>query len=316
MPHDHSHDSEHSGSCSHHNGVMKDEKRLFWAMLLTGSFMIVEIIGGVVANSLALLSDAFHMLTDLMSLILAWFAVKIAQKQSDQKRSYGYQRMEVLAAFINGFTMILVVGWICFEAIARLVEPHEVKADVMLVVSIFGLFANLATLKILHSSHEHNLNIKGAIIHVVGDLLSSGAAIIAALIILWQGWMPIDPLLSILVSLLVLKSAIALVKKAGHILLEGVPEDFVLEDIKKGLKEKFATIIDIHHLHIWSLTSQHPLLTSHLVVQKETDQSDLLISVKKALADEFGITHSTIQIEIEGLCPDDDQNNVCSPKSV
>ena len=316
---------KHSGNCSHHHAHephnhshdhshlpgMKGEKRLLWAMILTGSFMVVEIIGGLVSDSLALLSDAFHMLTDLSSLILAWFAIKISKKPSDHKRSYGYHRMEVLAAFINGLSLLVVVGYILFEAFHRIFEPHEVQGNIMLIVSVFGLLVNLVCLKILHHPHEENLNIKGAVIHVIGDLLSSVAAIVAAIVILWSGWMPIDPILSILVSLMVLRSAWVLVKKAGHILLEGAPEKFVVEQLTEFLKSNFEEILGVHHVHIWSLTSNKPVVTMHLSVRKETNQDELLLKAKKALEKEFGIAHSTLQIESELACPDALNENIC-----
>lgn len=308
----HTHSHEHHGHHDHHHGLpMKGEKRLLWAMILTGSFMFVEIIGGLVSDSLALLSDAFHMLTDLFSLILAWLAIKISQKPSDHKRSYGYHRIEVLAAFVNGLSLIVVVGWISIEAFHRMFEPHQVQGNIMLVVSVLGLLVNLISLKILHHAHEENLNIKGAVVHVIGDLLSSVAAIVAAVVILWTGWMPIDPILSILVALLVLRSAWTLVKKAGHILLEGAPDKFVVDQVTEFLKTNFKEIMDIHHIHIWSLTTNKPIVTMHLAVQKGTDHDDLLLKSKKALELEFGIAHSTIQIETEQHCPDSVEGHIC-----
>lgn len=285
---------------------MSGEKRLMWAILLTGGFMFVEVIGGIVSSSLALLSDAFHMLSDCSSLILALLAARMTKKPSDHKRSYGYHRIEVLAALFNGLSLLLIVAWILYEAIHRLMDPAEVQGEMMLSVAFIGLVVNCVVFAILHRKHERNLNMKGAVIHVIGDLLSSVAAIVAAIVILYTGWMPIDPLLSIVVSLLILKSGISITNKAIHILLEGTPEPHLVDQVNTLLKNDFNEITDVHHIHIWSLTSDKPVVTLHVNVRKNTDHDELLVGIKKKLVEHFGIAHSTIQIETEGLCPDDE----------
>lgn len=294
------------GHHHHHHHSMTGEKRLLLAITLTGTFMFVELVGGIMSSSLALLSDAVHMLTDLLSLVLAWFAAKMTRKRSDHKRSYGYHRMEVLAAFINGISLIVIVGWIVFEAINRMFEPAEVQGNMMLLIAFIGLLVNCFVFAILHRPNERNLNIKGAVIHVIGDLLSSVAAIIAAIVILYTGWMPIDPLLSLIVALMILRSAYIITKKSAHILMEGTPEPHLMKDLQKEIERDFPEIIDVHHIHIWSLTSDKPVVTLHVTVKDEVNHDQLLVDLKQKLTTSFDMPHSTIQIESEGSCPDSD----------
>ncbi|MEQ8207403.1 MAG: cation diffusion facilitator family transporter, partial [Woeseia sp.] len=185
---------------THHS----DSRRVLIALLLTGTFTVVEAVTGVLTGSLALLADAGHMLTDTMALALAAFAFRVGRRPADPRRSYGYQRFQILAAFANAITLILIVGWIVVEAISRLMSPPEVQATGMLIVASAGLLINIAAFVILHGGDQENLNMRGAALHVLGDLLGSVAAIAAALVILFSGWMPIDPLLSMLVALLIL----------------------------------------------------------------------------------------------------------------
>ena len=194
------------------------------ALVLTGGFMVVEVIGGLAAGSLALLADAGHMLTDTLSLALAFVAFRIGRWPHDARRTYGYHRFQVLAAFVNGLTLVAIVGWIAIEAIRRLLEPVEVLGGLMLAVAVIGLVVNIAAFAILHGGDRRNLNLRGAALHVLADMLGSVAAIVAALVISITGWMPIDPLLSLLVVLLILRSAWFLLRRSGHILLEGAPE--------------------------------------------------------------------------------------------
>ena len=280
-----------------------EEQRVFWAMVLTGSFMVAEFIGGLISGSLALIADSAHMLTDTASLALAWVAMRIANRPADRLRSYGYHRFQILAAFINGVAFMVMVVWIAIEAIQRLFNPVEVLGGTMMVIALVGLAVNILAFFILHSSHSENLNIQGAIVHVLGDLLGSVAAISAAGVILWTGWMPIDPLLSVFVALLILRSAWVVVKRSSHILLEGVPEDVDVKLIKTALVDTIPEVQDVHHVHVWSLTPERPLLTMHVNVSDNTDTNEVLSAVKKVLSTRFGIDHSTIQIE-SGQCSD------------
>lgn len=285
----------------HHHG---SERRLFWALLLISGFMLVEVAGGLLSGSLALLADAGHMLTDAASLALAWGASRAAKRPADALRTYGYHRVQILAALINGLAFILLVGWIVIEAIQRFMQPVEVLGGMMLVVAVIGLLVNVVAFLILHGGDHADLNLRGAVIHVLGDLLGSVAAIVAAGVILVTGWMPIDPLLSLLVALLILRSAWYVVKQSVHILLEGTPEDVDVALLRNTITESIDAVEDVHHVHVWSLTPERPLLTMHVSVVDEAACGSVLLQVKQLLRERFGITHSTVQVESAG-CADE-----------
>jgi len=287
-----------------HSHGMDSEKRVLWALLLTAGFMGAEVAGGLISGSLALLADAAHMLTDAAALALAWVAFRIARRPADPKRSYGYHRGQVLAAFVNGGVLIAIVAWIFFEAFRRLREPVAIEGDLMLGVATLGLLVNVAAFAILHGGDRQNLNLRGAATHVLGDLLGSAATIVGALVILWTGWTPIDPLLSILVGLLVLRSAWLIVKESTHILLEGTPAEFDPQGLREILMADIPALEDVHHIHAWSLTPERPLLTLHAQVGESADSQATLVRIKEVLASRFGIDHSTVQIE-RGPCGDD-----------
>ncbi len=274
-------------------------------MLLTGGFMLVEVVGGVLSGSLALLADAGHMLADTVALGLAWLAIRAARKPADERRSYGYQRFQVLAAFVNGGALFLVVAWIGVEAVDRLLEPRPVLGGMMLVVAIIGLLVNLAAFALLHGGGRENINIRAAALHVLGDLLGSVAAIVAALVILWTGWFPIDPLLSVLVAALILRSAWAVVRQSGHILLEGTPSDINSEIVSQVLSETVPGIKDVHHLHAWSLTPEKRIVTLHARVEEGADECAVILGIKAELSAQFQVDHVTVQIE-RGHCLDED----------
>jgi cobalt-zinc-cadmium efflux system protein len=284
----------------HQHGSGDSERRVLLALLLTGGFMVVEVIGGLAAGSLALIADAGHMLTDTLSLALAFIAFRIGRWPQDGRRTYGYHRFQVLAAFVNGLSLIAIVLWIAIEAVRRLLAPVEVLGGLMLTVAVLGLFVNLAAFWILHGGDRANLNIRGAALHVMGDLLGSLAAIVAALVIWWTGWLPIDPLLSLLVALLILRSAWLLVRRSAHILLEGTPDWLDVEDLSRSLTAAVPTVEDVHHVHAWMLTSERPLLTMHARVQSGADHDQVLRAIQQVLARDHGIDHATIQIEPAG----------------
>jgi len=294
MSHDHHHSHDDKSSI----------KRVQLALVLTGIFMVVEVVGGIISGSLALLADAGHMLTDTMALALAAFAFRVSSKPADTKRSYGYQRFQIIAAFVNGLSLLAIVGWILFEAVMRLINPPEVIGTTMLVVASAGLVVNVVVFLILHSGDQENLNIRGAALHVLGDLLGSVAAIIAAFVIIKTGWMPIDPILSVLVAALILRSAWQLVRRSAHILLEGAPEWLDLAEMQSKIIAAVPQVTEIHHVHVWGLTPQHPMLTMHVVLEeKPEDPTALVRSVKQVLKSNFGINHSTIEVEL-GDCAD------------
>ena len=294
MSHDHHHSHDDKSSI----------KKVQLALVLTGIFMVVEVVGGIISGSLALLADAGHMLTDTMALALAAFAFRVSSKPADTKRSYGYQRFQIIAAFVNGLSLLAIVGWILFEAVMRLINPPEVIGTTMLVVASAGLVVNVVVFLILHSGDQENLNIRGAALHVLGDLLGSVAAIIAAFVIIKTGWMPIDPILSVLVAALILRSAWQLVRRSAHILLEGAPEWLDLADMQSNIIAAVPQVTEIHHVHVWGLTPQHPMLTMHVVLEeKPEDPTALVRSDKQVLKSKFGINHSTIEVEF-GDCAD------------
>jgi cobalt-zinc-cadmium efflux system protein len=286
---------------THH--AESDRRRVQIALLLTGVFMLVEVAGGLISGSLALLADAGHMLTDTMALALAAIAFRVSARPADAKRSYGYHRFQILAAFVNGLTLVGIVFWILFEAVNRLMAPPEVMADLMLVVAGAGLLVNIAAFLILHGGDQENMNLRGAALHVMGDLLGSVAAIAAALIIIGTGWMPIDPILSIVVAALILRSAWDLLKRSAHVLLEGAPEWLDVRQMQDRIAAAIPGIVSIHHVHVWGLTLQRVMLTMHICVSGRDDPTLVVRQVKSLLKDEFGIDHSTIEVEHE-LCAD------------
>ncbi len=275
-------------------------RRVIIALVLTGTFMVVEVIGGILSGSLALLADAGHMLTDTMALALAAVAFHVSKRPADTTLTYGYQRFQILAAFVNGLSLLLIVGWILYEAVNRFIAPREVMGQTMLVVAVAGLVVNIISFTVLHGGDKDNLNIRGAALHVAGDLLGSVAAIVAAVVIIYTGWMQIDPILSIAVAILILKSAWALVKRCAHVLLEGSPEWLDIDDMREHLIEKVPEVASIHHVHVWGLTPQDLMLTMHVCVSAQPDNpTDIIRRVKMQLREEYGIGHSTIEIEVD-----------------
>ena len=277
---------------------------MFLALCLTGGFMVVEIIGGIMSGSLALLADAAHMLIDTVALFLTWLAFGLGARPADHERTYGYHRFPILAAFANGVGMVFVVGWICVEAVQRLHEPVEVLAAPMLVVAVIGLMVNVAAAAILMSADRENLNIRGAYLHVLGDLLGSAAAISAAVVIMVSGWTMIDPLLSFLVAAIILRSTWSLIRDSGHILLEGTPVELDVREIGSDLVENVDVVEDVHHVHAWSLAQDRSLLTLHARIREGVGSDDAINVIHRRLAERFDVTHVTVQIEIES-CVDD-----------
>ena len=288
----------------HAHEVTRDsERRVYLALWLTGGFLIAEAIGGLLSGSLALLSDAGHMLSDTVALGLAWVAFRLGRRRSSLRRSYGYHRFQVLAAFTNGLALIFIALWIAVEAVERLREPVEVLGGPMLAIAVLGLAVNLGVLTLLQRGHRENLNVRGAALHVMGDLLGSIGAIGAALVILGTGWTPIDPLLSVLVALLIVRAAWRLVRESGHILLEGTPENVDPEEVGRRLEALIPHLAEVHHVHIWSLTGERPVLTLHAVIEAEADHDEVLQRIHGALEELFGVSHATVQIEYRD-CPD------------
>ncbi|MEG3617650.1 cation diffusion facilitator family transporter [Magnetovibrio sp. PR-2] len=294
-------------STSHNHSTMQDinETRIGFAALLTGTFMIAEVVGGVLSGSLALLADAGHMVTDFASLCLAWFAFRLTRRPADWQHTYGYDRFMTLAAFVNGLALFVVAAWIIVEAFHRLNEPTTVLGGIMLWVAMGGLFVNLITFWMLHGGDHKNLNLRAAYLHVLGDLLGSVAALIAAVVILLTGWMTIDPLLSLLVALLILRSGWYVVRDSGNILLEGAPNDIDRQELSADLVSSISALTDIHHVHIWSISENRHMATLHARVSGRPDMEQVTVDIKRRLQDKYGINHATVEIEFD-CCADDD----------
>ncbi len=283
-----------------HDHASGNMRRVLIALVLTGAFMIVEVVGGIISGSLALLADAGHMLTDTMALALAAVAFQVSKRPADAKLTYGYQRFQILAAFVNGLSLILIVAWILFEAVDRFRNPTEILGKTMLLIAAIGLVVNLISFLVLHGGDRDNLNIRGAAIHVAGDLLGSVAAIVAAIVIIYTGWTPIDPLLSVAVAFLILRSAWVLVKRSAHVLLEGAPEWLDLDTMQERIISKVPTVIGIHHVHVWGLTPQDLMLTMHVRLQgAPSNPTECIRHIKEVLKAEYGIGHTTVEIETE-----------------
>ena len=288
-----------------HGDPGSNMNRVIIALALTGSFMVVEVIGGILSGSLALLADAGHMLTDTMALGLAAVAFHVSKRPADSRLTYGYQRFQILAAFVNGLSLLLIVGWIAYEAVRRFFVPRDVMGETMLIVAGVGLVVNIIAFAVLHSGDRDNLNIRGAALHVAGDLLGSVAAIVAAVVIINTGWVTIDPILSLAVAALILKSAWALVQRSAHVLLEGAPEWLDVEEMQARIVAAVNGVNEIHHVHVWGLTPQELMLTMHVSISDEVnDPTALIPQVKAVVKREYGIGHSTIEIELDA-CADE-----------
>ncbi len=301
--HDHQFDHAH-GHAGHDHPRGANEKSVGLAALITGAFMLAEVAGGIVSGSLALLADAGHMLTDFASLALAWYGFRLARRPADWRRTYGYDRFSVLVAFVNGLALFAIAVWICLEAWHRLQTPSAVLGGLMLWIAIAGLLVNVLAFLILRRGDRGNLNIRAAMLHVAGDLLGSIAAIAAAIVIILTGWHPIDPLLSVLVALIILRSAWRVVAESSHILLESAPAHLDAREIAADLIASIQDVHDVHHVHAWSLTQERPMVTLHARVEPGTTPEVCVAAIKQRLRHRFGIDHATVELEHDA-CVDD-----------
>jgi cobalt-zinc-cadmium efflux system protein len=274
---------------------IRHRKRLTLALVLAAVYMVAEVVGGLLANSLALLADAGHMLTDVAALGLSLFAIWAAQRPATPKRTYGYRRMEILAALVNGATLVAIAVLIFAEAYRRWSNPPGVKGGLMLAVACGGLAVNLASLWILRGGREESLNVRGAWLHVVTDTLGSVQAIAAGAVISGFGWYWADPLASVLIGLLVIISSLGLLRESVEVLMEGVPGHVKLDEVAEVMA-CVPGVKAVHDLHVWTITSGFVALSAHVVVAPECPE-DVLWRVRAAIYDRFGIEHSTIQVE-------------------
>jgi cobalt-zinc-cadmium efflux system protein len=265
---------------------------LWIALVLTAGFAVVEAVGGWWAGSLALLSDAGHMVTDVAALAIAMFAQHLAQRPPSRRASYGYARAEVLAAFSNALIMLAVVGWIAFEAVRRLLSPAPVAGGLVIAVAAAGLAINVLCAWLL--SGGGSLNRRAALVHVLGDMAASVAALVAGAVIVATGWLPIDPLLSLFVAVLILRSTWLLLKAATPILMQGVPAHLSYDEIGRALT-RVPGVATVHDLHVWHMTSERAALSAHLLIRDPAEWPDTLAAAQRLLAERFGIDHVTLQ---------------------
>ncbi len=304
----HEHDHHHAGEDEHHSHFAyahhASEQRLRRALVLLFAFTVVEAVGGFWANSIALLAEATHMLADSASLLLGILAIRFGRRVASAERTYGNRRFQTLAAYTNGLTLLALTVWVLVEAARRLIAPPEVNGTIMLGVAAIGAVANIAAYLVLAGASS--LNERSARAHVMSDVLGSAAAIAAACIILAFGWLPADPLLSIVVSFLILRSGWQLTRESAHVLLEGTPDHFDAQQVEKELRD-LPGVCDIHHLHAWSLTGEAPIVTLHAQLFEDADRQRTLAVILERLSTRFGVEHATVQIE-EGACaaPNDD----------
>ena len=285
------------GAGHDHGGDVKHEKPLWWALGLTAAFLVAEIIGGLLTNSLALLSDAAHMGTDVIALTISLVAVRLARRPPDAKRTYGYARMEAIGAMVNGGLLFLVAGYILGQAVARFSQPPSVATTGMLVVASLGLVINLISMRLLKAGSGESLNIRGAYLEVWADMLGSVGVIIGAVVIKLTGWFIVDAIVAVLIGLWVLPRTWTLLREAGQVLMQGVPAGLDMDAVR-ALLLGHPGVNAVHDLHVWALGSKEPILTAHLVVTDASVDTDQVRRSLAALLDEkFGIEHATLQVE-------------------
>ncbi|MCB1633417.1 MAG: cation transporter [Xanthomonadales bacterium] len=294
--HHHDHTHSHDGAAPTHAEAGRRARALAIAIVITFLFAAVEAVGGWWAGSLALLGDAGHMVTDSGALLLSFIAARLAQRPPSASMSYGWRRAEVLAALINALFMLLVVGALVGTAIERLQTPVAVQGGAVMVIAAIGLLVNLLVLWQLHGAHSHALNMRGAVLHVIGDLLGSVAALLSGLIVWLTDWHRIDPLLTLLICSLILVSALRLLRDAGGVLMEATPAKVDLEALRGGLSD-LPGIEAVHDLHVWTLAGDRLLLSAHLAIEDDAQWPELLIQAQRWLRDQHGVSHATLQPE-------------------
>lgn len=302
MPHGHAHGHSHASGHGHSHGAGRghhhhavEMRRLRWALVVISSFVLVEIVGGVLANSLALIADAGHMLTDVGALGLAIFVNWFSRRPHTPQKTFGYLRWEILAAFINGSTLLLLSAWIVWQAVPRLVTPQPLEGALMLGIAVGGTIVNLAAAWILHPSGETSMNVRGAYLHVLGDLLGSVGVVLAALIVHFTGWLLADPIASIVMTALIVRNAWRLVREAVDVLLESTPSHISAGAVRAQL-EALPGVESVHDLHIWSVTSGVVAMSAHAIVREPERHQHVLEHAVDAMR-LFGISHVTIQME-------------------
>jgi cobalt-zinc-cadmium efflux system protein len=308
----HTHDHDHSGHVHdhgqaehvyghHHGGPGHSHAEhasvagLRAALIITAIFLVVEVVGGIMANSLALIADAGHLLTDVAALGLSLFVTWFVRQPASPQKTYGYLRWEVLAAFLNGATLLAVSAWIVFEAISRFRSPEPLAGGLMLAVAVAGLIVNAVAAWLLHPTGETSLNVRGAYLHVLGDLLASAGTVVAAVVVRFTGWITADPVASLIMSVLVLRGAWRLVKESIDVLLESTPTHIALGSVRTQL-EAIPGVESVHDLHVWTVTSGMIAMSAHAIVREPEKHQHVLEHVHDAMQ-LFGIGHVTVQLE-------------------
>jgi cobalt-zinc-cadmium efflux system protein len=311
--HDHAHGHDHTHDHGHDNNLRVTtsggKKDLLIALSITLLMMIAEVVGGLLSNSLALLSDAGHMFIDNIALLLSFFAMKFSSMPANEKKTFGFYRLEILAALINGVTLVLISLYIIYEAYLRILHPQPVQGTLMLVIAAIGLVANIIGAAVLMKHRHANLNIRGAFLHIMGDAVVSVGVIIGGIVIIYTGWYLIDPVLSILISCVIIYGSWKLLKESVDILLESAPAHIDIDAIAaeiggiKGVREAY-------HIHLWAITSGVYALSAHVLVddQPVSGSRELIQQIKSLLSQKFNVVHSTIQLECERCGP----GTVCS----
>lgn len=299
--HHHHHGHDHHGHHHHHHfdEVREGNKKgLLIALIITTGIMLLEFFGGLITNSLALLSDSGHMLSDASSLALSLVAFWFATRPASPKKTYGFYRFEILAALFNAVTLFVIAGFIVYEAFQRFIEPPTVASGTMMIIAGIGLLANILSAWSLISKGDvkNNVNLRSAYLHVLGDALGSVGAIIAGLLMLMFEWYIADPIISVVVAILILKSAWGVLTHSIHILMEGTPITIDQKEVKATLEE-IEGVIDVHDLHIWTITSGIDSLTCHILIKDDHDSQEILQQSIDKIRDKFKIEHTTIQIE-------------------
>jgi cobalt-zinc-cadmium efflux system protein len=297
VAHTHAHGHTHSHGHSHGS---RNRTRLAWTLGLVAVYMVAEAVGGWLTGSLALLADAGHMLSDAAALGLSLFAMTMSRRPRDSKRTYGYHRMEILAALANGATLVAISILVLIEAVHRFSRPERVDAPGMMGIAAGGLLVNLAALAILHSGRDENLNIRGAWLHVLTDALGSVQAIAAGVLIWALGWQWADPAASVLIALLVVYSAWSLLKEATGVLMEGAPAHIDVDQVFDAMAG-VPGVVEVHDLHVWTITSGMESLSAHVVVREDCFDCDVLGEIRATLHERFGIHHITVQMETEAF---------------
>lgn len=296
-------------SAGHSHGQVRagHERRLWMALGLTGSFMIAEVIGAFVTGSLALLSDAAHMMTDTLALAISLVAIQVAKRAADRKRTFGYARFEILAAAFNALLLFAVAFYILYEAYVRLQAPAEIQTTGMLVIAVLGLIVNLISMRLLASASAESLNVKGAYLEVWSDMLGSVGVILAAVLIMFTGWGWIDSVVAAAIGFWVLPRTWTLLKESMNVLLQGVPDGIDIDQVEQGIRA-VAGVKDVHDLHIWALTSGKNVMSTHLVVDTGgRSEQQILAEVTEVMHERFDISHVTIQLEGEGFHTEETQ---------